>query len=109
VAQGAPGWKGNHGGGAWRSQHIPLIIAGPGVAEGVVSHAPVRLEDVAPTALALFKIKSTGMQGSVLADGLQSPSPAQTATQQQLSHLLNPVVSGLIGQSRADLTAQVRK
>lgn len=109
AAQGALSWKGNHGGGAWQSQHIPLVIAGPGVAAGVVSHAPVRLEDVAPTALALFKIKATGMQGSVLADGLQSPSPAQTAVQQQLSHLLNPVVSGLIDQSQADLTAQVKK
>lgn len=109
VTQGAPGWKGNHGGGAWQSQHIPLVIAGPGVAAAAVSHAPVRLEDVAPTALALFKIKATGMQGSVLADSLQSPSLAQTAAQQQLSHLLNPVVTGLIDQSRADLTVQVRK
>ena len=109
AAQGALSWKGNHGGGAWQSQHIPLVIAGPGVAAGVVSHAPVRLEDVAPTALALFKIQATGMQGSVLADSLQSPSLAQTATQQQLSHLLNPVVSALSEQSQADLTAQARK
>ncbi len=109
AAQGALSWKGNHGGGAWQSQHIPLVIAGPGVAAGVVSHAPVRLEDVAPTALALFKIQATGMQGSVLADSLQSPSLAQTATQQQLSHLLNPVVSALSEQSQADLAAQARK
>ena len=97
--QGATSWKGNHGGGAWETQHLPLIISGPGVAHGVVSHAPARLEDVAPTALALFKVKATGMEGTVLADALRAPSPGQVKAQAALNRILNPVVDALAAQS----------
>lgn len=33
------------------ASHIPMIVAGPGVAEGHVSHTPVSLLDIAPTML----------------------------------------------------------
>jgi hypothetical protein len=95
LTQSAANWKGNHGGGAWQSQHIPLIISGPGVTAAVTSHAPARLEDVAPTALALFGIKSKGMQGSVLADALQRPTVTQQRTQSALNGTLSPVVQAL--------------
>jgi predicted AlkP superfamily pyrophosphatase or phosphodiesterase len=98
----AKNWKGNHGGAAWESQHVPLLIAGPGVAGGTVSHAPARLEDVAPTALALFGIKARGMQGTVLADALRDPSSAQVRAQTQLDRTLSPVVAALSAQSQAD-------
>jgi hypothetical protein len=91
----AENWKGNHGGGAWQSQHVPLVIAGPGVTSGMISHAPARLEDVAPTALALFHIKATGMQGTVLADALQQPFPNQIRAQQRLNRTLVPLVQAL--------------
>jgi len=105
VTKGAETWKGNHGGGAWGSQHMPLIISGPGVAAGVVSHAPARLEDIAPTALALFGIKARGMQGAVLADALAAPTAAQQRTQDALDRTLNPVVSALANQSQREIAA----
>jgi arylsulfatase A-like enzyme len=105
VTQGAETWKGNHGGGAWGSQHMPLIISGPGVAAGVVSHAPARLEDIAPTALALFGIRSTGMQGAVLADALAAPTAAQQHAQGTLNRTLDPIVSALADQSQREIAA----
>ena len=101
-------WKGNHGGAAWESQHVPLLIAGPGIAGGTVSHAPARLEDVAPTALALFGIKARGMQGTVLADALRTPSSGQIKAQKALNRTLNPVVAALSAQSQADTYTYIR-
>jgi hypothetical protein len=104
----AKNWKGNHGGAAWESQHVPLLIAGPGIAGGTVSHAPARLEDVAPTALALFGIKARGMQGTVLADALRNPSSGQIKAQKALNRTLNPVVAALSAQSQADTRTHIR-
>lgn len=105
VNSGAPGWKGNHGGGSWNSQQIPLIISGPGVAAGVLSHAPARLEDVAPTLMALFGLGTPQMQGTVLADALANPSSQQIGAQEALSAILNPVVDALKGQSDEEVAA----
>lgn len=99
--KGAENWKGNHGGGAWESQHVPLVIAGPGAAAGMISHAPARLEDVAPTALALFGIKATSMEGTVLADALQNPSAKQVGAQQRLDRGLSPLVQALMADQRS--------
>lgn len=103
VTKGAESWKGNHGGAAWQSQHIPLIISGPGVLHGVVSHSAARLEDIAPTALALFGIRSTGMQGTVLADALANPGKAQRTAESKLERILAPLVVGLQGQSQQEV------
>lgn len=94
----AESWKGNHGGGAWESQHVPLVMAGPGIASGVVSHAPARLEDIAPTTLALFGIRASGMDGNVLADALAAPTSSEKRTQAVLSDSLNPLVQALSSQ-----------
>jgi arylsulfatase A-like enzyme len=103
VTKGAESWKGNHGGGAWGSQHIPLIISGAGVAQGKLSHSPARLEDIAPTVLSMFGLKTPGMQGSVLADALANPSTAQTHAQQALDGQLTPVVNTLSAESQTEL------
>lgn len=105
VKQGAEGWKGNHGGGSWGSQHIPLVFAGPGIAQGVVSHSPARLEDVAPTVLSLFGVNASAMQGSILADALQRPTTTETKTQQALNASLSPVVQALSTQSNQELAS----
>lgn len=99
VTRGAEKWKGNHGGASWESQHIPLLIAGAGTAWGRVSHAPARLEDIAPTALALFEIPATGMQGKPLADALQAPSRQQVRDQASLVQLLGPGNRALAAQA----------
>lgn len=104
LQQGA-GWKGNHGGAAWGSQHIPLVIAGPRIAQGIVSDSPARLEDVAPTVLSLFDIKATTMQGSILADALSDPTAQQTAAQRSLNRTLDPVVAALSSQSQKDIAS----
>src|SRR5947209_3515510 len=57
------GWKGDHGGNTWDSQHIPLILSGPGIHPGVTSDAPVQLDDVAPTVLTDMGVAPTGMEG----------------------------------------------
>jgi arylsulfatase A-like enzyme len=105
VKSGAETWKGNHGGGSWGSQHIPLVMSGPGIVQARVIDSPARLEDVAPTALSLFGIKATAMQGSVLAGALQNPSTAQTRTEKSLDASLTPVISALQIQSRNELVA----
>jgi arylsulfatase A-like enzyme len=105
VKKGGESWKGNHGGATWDSQHMPLILYGPGIRSGVVSHAPARLQDIAPTALALFGIKATGMQGTVLADAFITPTSQQTSGETQLDRVLIPVTSALADQSRAELAA----
>jgi arylsulfatase A-like enzyme len=106
AKQGAENWKGNHGGGAWGSQHIPLIIAGPGVRRSVLSPVPARLEDIAPTVLRLFGIRARGMQGSVLADALLQPSGRERRTQRALDTELSPVVTALAQRSQRELTME---
>ncbi|GAC1396669.1 MAG: hypothetical protein NVSMB52_10230 [Chloroflexota bacterium] len=99
LKQGAESWKGNHGGAAWQSQHMPLVIEGPGITQGTLSHSPARLQDVAPTVLSLFGIDAKTMQGSVLADALQSPTSQQKTVQQRLNAILDPVATSLSMQS----------
>jgi hypothetical protein len=89
------GWKADHGGNSWQSQHVPLILSGPGIRRGVSSTTPAQLEDVAPTALAAMGVEPSGMEGHVLADALTNPtSAAQQLRSVEVSHL-TPVVSAL--------------
>jgi arylsulfatase A-like enzyme len=104
VTTGAASWKGNHGGAAWGSQHIPLIMSGAGVVHGRISHAPARLEDIAPTVLSLFRMSTPGMQGSLLADALANPSRTQTRAQRTLDAALSPVVDALRSESQSELS-----
>jgi hypothetical protein len=88
-------WKGDHGGADWQAQHVPLLISGPGVRQGYVSHHPARLEDVAPTALHLLDIPSSDMNGLVLADALLQPTAQETVQQAALDKTLHPVIAAL--------------
>jgi hypothetical protein len=105
VAGAESSWKGDHGGAAWNSQHLPLIISGPGVRKGYVSNYPAPLMDIAPTVLSLLNVPSTGMQGTVLADAVSGATAAQTATQTARGRTLWPVVSALKAESRLETKA----
>jgi hypothetical protein len=100
---GQASWKGDHGGAAWESQHIPLLIAGPGVARDRVSHFPARLIDIAPTALSLLGIPSSGMTGKPLADAMQRPGRDTVRGQRALAKELEPVVRSLQEESRLEV------
>jgi arylsulfatase A-like enzyme len=74
------GRKGDHGGATWGAQHIPLIIAGPGVRQGYTSQYPARLVDIAPTLETLLGIRPQHQDGVPLADAiLQAPAWAVAA------------------------------
>jgi predicted AlkP superfamily pyrophosphatase or phosphodiesterase len=66
---------GKHGGFSWDSQHIPVIMEGPGIRRGV-SHFPAQLVDIAPTIEHLMGWDvPVGVDGVVLQDatnGVQS-------------------------------------
>lgn len=100
---GEAGWKGDHGGADWYSQHVPLVFSGAGVARGVRTE-PVRLEDIAPTALALMGIPPTGMDGTPLADAMAHPSLRQVKRQREVSSALEPIVTSL----RQEATLEAR-
>lgn len=95
-------WHGDHGGAAWGSQHIPLILAGPGVRRGVLSHYPASLVDVAPTILNLLGASSDGMDGIGLADAMLHASDADLTQQEKRGAQLKPLVAALARQSKSD-------
>lgn len=75
---------GQHGGFSWGSQHIPLVIAGPGIRHGVSSF-PAKLVDIAPTAERLLGLPlPPGRDGVVLADALSQPSGAERNAQHEV-------------------------
>lgn len=90
---------GDHGGLNWGAQHIPLILSGPGVPRGVVSHHPARLMDVAPTILRLMGLPQANMDGSVLADAVSSPTRGEVNRHAALAESLIPYQDALIAQS----------
>lgn len=95
VAGSQSSWKADHGGADWEAQHVPLLMAGPGVRRHHTSNWPARLEDVAPTALTLLGMPTTGMDGSVLADALRAPTIQERDTQANLAKTLRPVIESL--------------
>ncbi|MDO8587124.1 MAG: alkaline phosphatase family protein [Armatimonadota bacterium] len=80
--------RGRHYQIAWGAQHIPLVLAGPGVKQGFVSKSPARLVDIAPTALALMGVKPKGMDGIALADALLNPTEKQQSAQNRVNKKL---------------------
>lgn len=75
---------GTHGGFSWGVQHIPLVIAGPGVAHGV-SHFPASLVDVAPTVERLLGLPvPAGVDGVLLADALRHPAAQERSAEQSV-------------------------
>jgi len=103
VGEEAPNTRGSHGGLSWGIQHIPLILAGPGVKSAYVSDMPARLVDVAPTALALMGIQTRRMDGIVLADAMVESTPEQLKLQAELTDRLRPLQDALIAKSERDL------
>lgn len=99
---------GEHGGGTWGSQQIPLVISGPGVRHGTKSDFPARLMDVAPTVLALLGIPPTNMDGVVLADALRQPAAHYVRRQDHVAPNLSAYQRAIIARARADIAGQMR-
>ncbi|MDQ2741159.1 MAG: alkaline phosphatase family protein, partial [Chloroflexota bacterium] len=97
-------WKGTHGGATWEVQHIPLVIAGPGIQQGVHSEFAARSIDIAPTMENLLGLPAIHRDGVLLADALQDPTRAQLDAQNAVAPRLSEDVSALQAQSQLDLT-----
>jgi hypothetical protein len=100
---------GEHSGPSWGSQHVPLVIAGPGVKANSHSLFPARLMDIAPTVLTLLSIAPTGMDGLVLADALAAPMQPQVDAQDRLAPELTAYKSAIVARSKADIAVQQGK
>jgi hypothetical protein len=98
MSSSASHWRADHGGATWQSQHIPLILAGPGIRKGLITAQPAQLEDVAPTILADMGAPHTGMEGHVLADALESAGDAQRQARAREAKRLQPLVAALNAQ-----------
>ena len=97
------GWKADHGGSSWQSQHLPLILAGPGIRSGVRITDPAQLEDVAPTVLTDMGVAPTGMHGHVLADALEQSSSTDSQDRAAEINQMSPLVNALIAQDSREL------
>ncbi len=96
---------GNHSGGTWGVQSVPLIMAGPGVKKNSVSTFPARLLDIAPTILTLMGIQPTNMDGVPLTDALLRPTSAAQAASDELVPELTAVQRAIVQRSESDLRA----
>jgi hypothetical protein len=85
-------WRAGHLGPQWDDQHIPLVIAGPGIRAGTRSAYPARLVDIAPTVEALLGANYRGVDGVVLQDGLQQRIPGAETAQRRRAAVLTPVI-----------------
>ena len=88
-------WLAGHLGPQWDEQHIPLIVAGAGVRHGATSNFPARLVDIAPTVERLLGVATGRVDGHVLADALQDPTPGEHAEQARVGAQLYPIVAAL--------------
>lgn len=95
-------WRGDHGGPTWNSEHIPLILSGPGVRQGIHSSYPATLYDIAPTILALLGAQWSGMDGAPLYDAFTAPDTAGADAQSAQAAQRQALVSALRLQSQRD-------
>jgi arylsulfatase A-like enzyme len=95
-------WKGTHGGATWEVQHVPLILAGPGIRSGAISQFPARAIDIAPTLERLLGLPPIKRDGVVLADALMDPTGKEIAAQNAVAGGLSADVEALQAESRAD-------
>jgi hypothetical protein len=93
-------WKADHGGATWGVQHVPLILAGPGIKKGFVTNLPAQLEDIAPTVLIDMGVRPAGMEGKPLTEALTDPFAADVAKRQQEIVRVQPVVQALVADDR---------
>ena len=96
---------GHHGGLNWGVQHIPLVIAGPGVRSGVTSSFPARLVDIAATIVRAMGLPPWRMDGIPLADALARPTTEDIHRQAHLKPTLLARQNALIARYNADLAA----
>jgi arylsulfatase A-like enzyme len=101
-------WKGTHGGATWKVQHVPLIMAGPGMRQGVHSQFPARAIDIAPTLERLLGLPRIPRDGVILADALTQPTRAEAKPQQDIASSLKTYVQALQLQSKLDSTYHTR-
>ena len=97
--------RGRHYQIAWGAQHVPLVISGPGVKQGLVSKSPARIVDIAPTVLTLLGAQPKGMDGIALADALTNPSKAAMKQQRKANKKLTPLRDALRDQPKYDPAA----
>jgi hypothetical protein len=93
---------GRHGGADWASQHVTLIVSGPGVQPGTSDH-PARLTDIAPTIERFMGITPQARDGLVLADAFQQPNQADLTAQNTSDQTLNVYVNALMQRAQMDL------
>ncbi|MBV9282163.1 MAG: alkaline phosphatase family protein [Chloroflexi bacterium] len=98
FSSSATHWKADHGGATWQSQHIPLILSGPGIRAGQVLSQPAQLDDVAPTVLADMGVRPTGMEGQILTDALQTPAAADQQARAAEVRTAQPLVWALLAE-----------
>jgi arylsulfatase A-like enzyme len=104
---GLPPMVGRHGGADWASQHITLIMSGPGVKNGV-SHHPARLTDLAPTIERFMGISPDARDGLVLADAFQHPTASDVAAQNRSDVSQSAYVTALSARAKSDLSLEAR-
>ncbi|HEX8919315.1 MAG TPA: alkaline phosphatase family protein, partial [Chloroflexota bacterium] len=104
---GMPQMPGRHGGADWGSQHITLILSGPGVKTGA-SNAPARLVDIAPTIERFMGMPPEARDGLVLADAFQQPHPSDVAAQNHSDAETNVYVNALIARAQHDVSLAQR-
>jgi arylsulfatase A-like enzyme len=104
---GLPQMLGRHGGADWGSQHVTLILSGPGVQDGV-SHHPARLTDIAPTIERFMGIEPKARDGIVLADAFQTPNSADATTQNRTDAMYTPMVDALMKRAQSDISLEKR-
>lgn len=102
---GLPIMFGRHGGADWASQHITLILSGPGVQPGI-SHHPARLADIAPTVERFMGITPNARDGLVLADAFQSPIASDVSAQNASDTDQSVYVQALMQRASSDLTLE---
>jgi hypothetical protein len=90
-------WKADHGGNSWQSQHIPLLLSGPGIRAGVISSTPAQLDDLAPTILAAMGVRAIGMEGHALNSVLLGPPTNRIGRAGELAEI-GPIVKALRAQ-----------
>ncbi len=100
-------WKGTHGGATWKVQHIPLILAGPGIRSGAHSQFAAREIDLAPTMERLLGLPDIQRDGVVLADALTQPTGAEAQAQAARAKIVNPDAQALQAQSKYDDSGQI--
>jgi hypothetical protein len=99
-------WKGTHGGSSWRVQHVPLIISGTGIHQGIHSDFPARSIDIAPTVERLLGLPAIQSDGVILGDAFINASKYELAPENAIAPQLETEVKALQAQSAYDVKTQ---